>query len=98
MLNDRLSDREIVLFFKPQKLIAICFARDLAGQRLVFEVSDSGDIVDRNTKSRWEISGKAVAGPLAGRSLTYVNSGIEEWFAWAASHAGTEIFDGLKPA
>ncbi len=39
--------------------------------------------------------GEAVSGPLAGTQLVYLKSGIEEWYAFAASHLDTEIFEAI---
>jgi hypothetical protein len=36
--------------------------------------------------------GDALDGPLSGRKLTFVRSGIEEFNTWAAHHPGAEIF------
>jgi hypothetical protein len=37
--------------------------------------------------------GEAISGPLAGAQLEYLDSGIEEWYAFAASNPGAEIFE-----
>ena len=98
VLNDSLGGRAIVIFSKPQSWMAVAFSRDLDGDCLEFEVGEDGSIVDRNTRSRWDLSGQASSGPLAGRTLSFVPSGIEEWYTWAASHHNTEIFDGTSPS
>ena len=42
-----------------------------------------------------ERMGEAVSGPLAGTQLVYLQSGIEEWYAFAASYLDTEIFEAI---
>src|SRR5262249_20771266 len=49
-------------------------------------------VFDEQTGSRWEISGRASAGPLAGRQLRYVHSGVEEFHIWGAFHPHTDVF------
>jgi hypothetical protein len=63
----------------------------LDGRTLTFRVSPSG-IVDGRTGSRWDIFGRAVAGPLAGKQLDRVVSIESFWFDWAAFHPDTAIF------
>jgi hypothetical protein len=51
-----------------------------------------GTFIDDATGSSWDIFGRAVAGPLAGRQLTPVLHTTEFWFAWAAFHPRTAIW------
>ncbi|NKB62193.1 MAG: DUF3179 domain-containing protein [Gammaproteobacteria bacterium] len=52
---------------------------------------ESGVLVDKETNSRWSISGKAISGPLAGQQLAAVDSGIHFSFAWLAFNPDTLI-------
>jgi hypothetical protein len=59
------------------------FDRRLDGRTLEFE--RRGDvIVDRQTKSTWDITGRATAGPLQGKRLEPVRHDQQFWFALAA--------------
>jgi hypothetical protein len=95
-LNDRLGGEDIVVLSRPGSWIAAAFRRRLDGRILSFS-SAGGDIVDSETHSHWTLAGRARSGPLAGRQLEYVHSGVEEFFVWAAYHRGTEIF-GADPS
>lgn len=70
------------------------FDPELDGRTLTFErpSGPSGPIVDRETGSTWSITGRATAGPLAGRSLEPVVHGDHFWFAWAAFQPTTRIW------
>jgi hypothetical protein len=46
---------------------------------------------DRQTDSFWTSLGRAVSGPLGGRSLTLLDGQQAYWFAWAAFNRDTEI-------
>lgn len=46
---------------------------------------------DAETGSGWNLVGKAVSGPLAGRQLTPIIHGDEFWFVWAAFLPATAI-------
>jgi uncharacterized protein DUF3179 len=62
---------------------AAAFDQRLGGRRLNFERRDGG-VVDRETGSRWDIAGWAVAGELAGERLEPVRHDQQFWFALAA--------------
>jgi hypothetical protein len=62
---------------------AAAFEPRAGGRRLSFERRDSG-FVDRETGSRWDIAGRAVAGELAGERLEPVRHDQQFWFALAA--------------
>jgi hypothetical protein len=49
---------------------------------------------DHETRSRWNVLGRAVSGPLAGRSLTAVTHVDSFWFAWAAFRPTTRVLYG----
>jgi len=54
--------------------------------------ADAGGFVDEQTGSRWDITGRAVSGPLEGRRLDRVIAIDSFWFDWAAFHPDTRIF------
>ncbi|MGH2761927.1 MAG: DUF3179 domain-containing protein [Thermoleophilaceae bacterium] len=62
---------------------AAAFDPSVDGQRLNFERRDNG-FVDRQTGSRWNIAGQAVAGELAGERLEPIRHDQQFWFALAA--------------
>ena len=66
------------------------FSPVLDGDRLRFEARD-GAIVDAGTGSTWDVLGRAVTGPLAGRQLTPFVSGNHFWFAWAVFKPETRV-------
>jgi hypothetical protein len=71
---------------------AAVFDRRLGGRTLSFDAGpDPGTFVDAQTGSTWEITGEAVAGPLAGRALAVVPSDDQFWFALAAFFPDAEI-------
>jgi hypothetical protein len=61
------------------------------GRVLDFERRD-GAITDVQTGSRWDSSGLAVEGELAGVQLAFVTSFFTEWYGWAAFHPDTTIY------
>ena len=73
------------------------FDASLDGQMLTFSVQD-GKIVDEGTGSVWDILGRAVEGPLAGKSLSPVVHGNHFWFAWAVFKPDTIVYQGRDGA
>jgi hypothetical protein len=61
----------------------------LEGQTLTLQVQ-GGRLVDAETGTTWSVTGEALQGPLAGRSLTAVPHTDPFWFAWSAFYPDTE--------
>lgn len=53
-----------------------------------------GAFVDEQTASRWDVTGRAVAGPLAGAQLSRLPHGDYFAFAWLAFKPETAVFTG----
>jgi Protein of unknown function (DUF3179) len=89
--NDTAGDDPIVAFSDPAgRYGAIAYSRRLDGRTLTFSPGDGG-YLDHETGSTWTLDGRATAGPLAGRTLTWVESHLAEWFVWAAHYPEIEV-------
>ncbi len=93
-----LAGISVVVLFKPNVASALdeariseaadagtsaAFDRRLDGRTLEFEVRGDA-IVDRQTGTTWDITGRATEGPLAGRRLKALRHDGQFWFALAA--------------
>jgi hypothetical protein len=67
------------------------FRPEVDGRRLTFHAEGTG-FVDAETGSQWELLGRAVSGPLAGRRLDPVAHGDDFWFEWAAFRPATRVY------
>ncbi|MCO5213625.1 MAG: DUF3179 domain-containing protein [Caldilinea sp.] len=107
-INDEVAGTPIVVFHKPGTASALdsgaiaegrdvgsvaVYARTLDGQVLTFAANGDGTFTDAETSSTWTILGEAVAGPRQGEQLRQVLAFDHFWFAWAAFHPGTEIYE-----
>ncbi len=107
-VNYTADGRDIVVLFQPGTASALdqsriadsrdvgsvgVFEAALDGQTLAFRAGDDG-FVDEQTGSVWNVLGQAVAGPLAGQSLTPIVHANHFWFAWAAFAPGTQVYRG----
>lgn len=74
---------------------AVAFDRRLANRILDFSF-DNGRIVDRSTRTVWNILGEATSGPLKGQRLKPIaESGVHFAFAWLAFNPDSEIVRAL---
>jgi hypothetical protein len=105
VVHDTLAGRQILVLWRTgtasaldQRLISN--GRDVGasgvffpvtdGRRLTFEARD-GTFVDQETGSAWTLSGRAVAGPLAGELLEPVPHLDTFWFAWWGHHPESRV-------
>jgi hypothetical protein len=101
------GDEEQVVFWAPGTASAVdasriaesrdvgstaVYRREADGRRLTFEPAGDGRFTDRQTGSTWTMAGRAVKGPLEGRSLEPVAHGNHFWFAWAAFRPETRVW------
>lgn len=55
--------------------------------------ADGSAFVDLSTGSEWDITGRAISGPLAGERLTVVPHLDTFWFAWSTYQPETTLFE-----
>ena len=92
-MQDAVGDVPIVILEGSDGIPSLAYHRALTdGRTLDFERRD-GAVFDVQTGSRWNASGLAVEGELAGVQLAFVTSFFTEWYGWAAFHPDTTIFD-----
>ena len=101
VVEDTVGGEPIVVFHQPGVTspfsstdigAAGVFAPTVDGKTLRFQVSDDGEIVDTETQSRWNVLGRAIAGPLTGKQLQSIVNGNHFWFAWAVFKPDTRVF------
>jgi hypothetical protein len=90
----------VVLWYAPTRTAAV-YSPEIDGaktkggkptQQITLAPQKDGSFIDRETKSRWGVEGRAGAGPLKGKTLRWVNSVQCRWFAWAAEYPETQIY------
>jgi len=106
-LNDRVGDRPVAIFFDPTVSSALdeqgissgrevgssaVFDRSLGGRTLTFSGAGRGGVArDNETSTTWDLSGRGIDGPLAGKQLTRVAADDQFWFAVAAFLTDVEV-------
>ena len=72
------------------------FDRTIDGRKLEFFVKPNTSrvvLIDAETGSEWDFTGKAVAGPLAGKQLSKIPVLNDYWFDWKTYHPNTFIYE-----
>ena len=67
------------------------FDRRVDGRILTFGAAGAG-FQDRETRSRWDMAGRAVSGPLRGERLRAIPHGNHFWFAWVVFRPDTALW------
>lgn len=103
LVRDQLAGKEIMILWQPDTRTAGAYATSLDGtpgshvDRLEFDTAvPSAPFLNRETNSRFDITGRAVSGPLKGKTLTWIDSVQCRWFAWTAEYPQTEIYQQQK--
>ncbi len=106
VINDKFNGVPLVVFSKPDAASALdganisqsriipsatAYRREIDAQILSFvKVGDS--FFDQETGSEWNLFGKAIQGPLAGKELENIDSGLHFAFAWLVFYPKSEIY------
>jgi hypothetical protein len=105
--NTTVGDTPLVIFWKEGQSSALdsalivsgrevgsvgVFSPVADGQILTF-TEDAGSFLDQQTGSEWDITGRAVAGELAGEALEQIHHLDTFWFAWSTYQPETDLVD-----
>ncbi len=105
--NSNVGDVPVVIVWKAGQVTAletsrIVSGRDVGsvgvfspivdGETLTF-AADGEQFVDAETGSRWDVTGAAVSGPLAGTRLEQIHHLDTFWFAWSTYRPGTDLIE-----
>jgi len=96
VVNDTVGGTPIVVLFDRHHDIGEVFSRRVADRTLSFEQTDddAGSLVarDRETGTTWNVAGHALAGPLAGTTLSPAPHWNQLfWFSWSTFKPGTRV-------
>jgi hypothetical protein len=97
---DRVGTTPVAVLLGADGASARAFDRRLDGQELELMArpgSSPARFVDTRTGSEWDITGRAVSGPLAGRTLTRLPSLSDYWFDWHLYHPDTDVHRQWTP-
>ena len=90
VVHDEVGGSPVAIFLDPDSQTGAAFQPVAAGELLRFRWTEAGPS-DENTGSLWDLSGRAVDGPLRGEQLEQLPTRISFWFAIVAAEPDIEI-------
>lgn len=94
------ADEELIVVADESMQFIVSFLNiDIDGTPLIFspiDNSESAFIMQDQFGNKWDIFGKAIQGPNAGRQLEVPHSYIGFWFAWGTFYPDIELYDGTN--
>ena len=98
VLDDAIGEEPVVVFLAEDAVTVRVMDRRVAGRVLTLGLVAHDRLRDAETGSEWDaLTGRAVAGPLAGRRLAPRVVTTALWYAWSSQHPGTTLW-GAEPA
>jgi hypothetical protein len=94
VINEEIGGEPILVVHQPKSDTTTAFVGRAKGTRLTFEATNASatELVDRETRSRWDPYGTCTAGTLRGTRLDALIMEPEYWFAWSEFHPKTTIY------
>ena len=98
VINEEIGGQPILVVHQPKSETTTAFVARANGKALTFEAANANatELVDRETRSRWDAYGTCVAGTLKGARLESLILEPEYWFAWSEFHPKTTIYSGAR--
>jgi hypothetical protein len=93
---DELGGMPILVVVGEDKRSVRAFERTVDGRKLEFFLKPGHSqsvLIDAETGSEWDFTGKAIGGSLSGRQLKKVAVLNDYWFDWKAYHPKTIVYD-----
>ena len=93
---DHIGDTPVIIVMAEDKKSVRAFERTIEGRVLEFFAKPDSQalrLVDSQTGSEWDFSGKAISGSFAGRQLVRVSFLNDYWFDWKAYNPKTTVYD-----
>jgi hypothetical protein len=96
LILDEVAGDAIFVVIGDDKRSVRAYERSVDGRKLEFFLKPntaSLTLVDAETGSDWDFTGKAIGGPLSGRQLKKVAVLNDYWFDWTTYHPGTKTYE-----
>jgi hypothetical protein len=90
LYQDELDGEQVVVFSSPHGPAGSAYFASLDGVEHNF-ILEGGQFKDEGTGSVWDLSGRAIEGPLAGTQLEAIPAKVNFWFAIVAAEPGIEL-------
>jgi len=99
LIHDRLSNADILVASGYGNDLIQVFDRRVGELTLTFIGESENTFADHQTKSKWNLQGQCLAGPLKGQSLKLIPHYSKMfWYVWADYHPGAEVYKSSRAA
>jgi hypothetical protein len=94
VINEQIGGQPVLVVHQPQSDTTTAFIALVKGARLKFVPAnaEATELIDEQTKSRWNPYGECISGAFKGSQLTSLILEPEYWFAWSEFHTDTKIY------
>ncbi len=93
VINHQVGGVDILVVFNRDPGSGVVYDRSVDGQTLTFQPDDGLKLTDLETGTIWDgLTGEALEGPLAGKSLQRVKSTTSFWFGWKDWFPNTKVY------
>ena len=90
---DTVGTTPIVVVLGPDGKSVRAFSRIVDNRKLeLLKMPDTNELVDAETASAWDFTGRAVSGDLAGKQLTKIQVIKDYWFDWKTYNPETQLY------
>jgi Protein of unknown function (DUF3179) len=99
VINQEIGGQPVLVVHQPSSDTTTAFIARVKGTRLKFRAAngDATELIDEQTKSRWNPYGDCISGAFKGSQLTSLILEPEYWFAWSEFHPDTKIYAATEP-
>jgi len=99
VINQEIGGQPVLVVHQPSSDTTTAFIASVKDTRLKFRAAngDATELIDEQTKSRWNPYGDCTSGAFKGSQLTSLILEPEYWFAWLEFHPGTKIYAVTEP-
>lgn len=93
VVNDRLDGRPLAVFLAEDGVTARAMRREVAGRTLTLAARPGDRLKDAETGTSWDaLTGRALEGPLQGRTLEELVLTPALWYAWRSHRPGATLW------
>lgn len=93
VIQDEFEGEKIVIYNNPKFELLVAYGRELNGEVLEFEKSDSlKAILKDNLGNYWNVFGEAISGPDTGQKLRFMNQVKGYWFSIASFYREATLY------
>ena len=99
VINQEIGGQPVLVVHQPSSDTTTAFIARVKGTPLKFHPAnaEATELIDEQTKSRWNPYGDCTSGAFKGSQLTSLILEPEYWFAWSEFHPDTKIYAATEP-